>query len=282
MTTFLSSDDNKATYTQYHDQIIAKRFESPSPIRRHAHHAQYQAFVDLIPAGSTVLDSGCGEGVLSVLLAQKGCIVTGVDLSEPNIAACRSYALSQGVADRTQFLCGDAEKLPVPDQSFDYVVSSHVLEHVPDFSRGASELARVARKQVIIAIPTCLNPCAMVLLGQDKYWRFSRKTPFAFFSGLLQVCASFFAGEEGVNEGYAGRKDLIHIWRFPWKGKQAIEAGGLRVLRFRASSFIFPYFPFFLPVSRLLLRGCWLPVLRNFGYGTTYVCVPSSHPSSDD
>ena len=274
MTELLSAQENKAVYNQHHDHILDKRFHAASPIRRHAHHSQYQAFVDLIPAGSSVLDSGCGEGVLSVLLAKKGCIVTGVDLSEPNIAASKNYALQQGVADKTTFIVGDAEHLPVLDKSFDYVVSSHVLEHVPDFAKGASELGRVARRQVIAAIPTCLNPSAMVLLGGDKYWTFSRHTPYAFFWGLLQVLGALITNKEGVNEGYAGRKDLIHIWRFPWKGKKSIEAGGLRVIRYRGSSYIFPYLPFLVPVSMLLLKGCWLPVIRSFGYGTTYVCEP--------
>ncbi len=272
--TLASADENKRIYTTLHDKIVEKRFESDSPIRRHAHRTQYQAFVDLIPAGSTVLDSGCGEGTLSILLAKHGCIVTGVDLSEPNIEAAKKYAAEQGAGGSTTFLVGDAERLPAEDKSFDYVVSSHVLEHVPDFSQGAAELARVARVQVIAAIPTCLNPSAMVLLGGDKYWTVSRHTPYALFYGFLRVLGALVSGAEGVNEGYAGRMDLIHIWRFPRKGKQAIERGGLRVVRYRGSSYIFPYLPFLVPLSKLLLKGCWLPGLRNFGYGTTYVCEP--------
>lgn len=266
-------EQNKNIYAHFHDKILEKRVHSSSPIRRHAHHSQYQAFVDLIPAGSTVLDSGCGEGVLCVMLAQKGCIVTGIDLSEPNIEASRVYAKEQGVDDRTTFLVGDAEHLPVPDQSFDYVVSSHVLEHVPDFVQGVAELHRVARKQVIAAIPTCLNPSCWVLLAHDKYWQLSRKSLYALPLGFLRVLWALIAMREGVNEGYAGHPELIHIWRFPWRGKRLLEAGGLTVVGYRGSSYIFPYASFLLPLSKLLLKGCWLPVLRNCGYGTTYVCT---------
>lgn len=271
-----SADENKRLYSGHHDRIIEKRFESGSPIRRHAHRAQYQAFVDLVPTGATVLDSGCGEGVLSVLLAKKGCIVTGVDLSEPNILACKAYAEREGVADRTTFLVGDAEHLPVGDKSFEYVVSSHVLEHVPDFTAGAAELKRVATKQVIIAIPTCLNACAWVLLGGDKYWTISRRTPYAIVVGIARVLWALVTRAEGVNEGYAGHSELIHIWRFPRVGTARIEAAGLKVLRYRSSSFVFPYCGFLVPVSKLLLKGCWLPGLRNWGYGTTYVCDTGS------
>ncbi|HVW66382.1 MAG TPA: class I SAM-dependent methyltransferase [Candidatus Peribacteraceae bacterium] len=269
-----SATENKAIYTDLHDRIIEKRFQAQSPIRRYAHHTQYDAFIELIPPGSTVVDAGCGEGVLSVLLAKHGCIVTGIDLSEPNVAAAKKYAEEQGVADRTTFLVGDAENLPVADKSFDYAVSSHVLEHLPDFQKGAAELSRIAAKRVIVAIPTCLNPAATVLLGQDKYWSFSRRTPYAFFVGLWRIISHFVRGEEGVNEGYAGRSDLIHIWRFPWRGKERLNRANMRVINYRGSSYIFPYFPFLIPASKFLLTMRWWPVIRNLGYGTTYVCEP--------
>jgi ubiquinone/menaquinone biosynthesis C-methylase UbiE len=265
---------NKEIYQSLHDAIIAKRFESDAPIRRHAHRMQYQVFVDAIPAGSTVLDAGCGEGVLSVLLAQKGCIVTGFDISAPNIEAAKKYAASCGMGERISFLLGDTERIPVADRSFDYVVSSHVLEHVPDFVQGARELSRIAKKQVFIAIPTCMSLGAFVLLAHDKYWVFSRRSFFALPYGLLRVFAALLSGREGVNEGYEGRPELIHIWRFPWRGRRLIERGNLRVVRYGCSAIVFPYLTFLLPVSRFLERMAWLPFIRNFGHGTTYVCEP--------
>lgn len=274
--TLASADENKRIYSTLHDQIHSKRFNATSPIRRHAHAMQYQRFVDLVPPGSTVLDAGCGEGMLSVMLAKHGCIVTGVDLSEPNIEACKKYGADEGVSERVTFVVGDAEHLPAADRSFDYVVSSHVLEHLPDFVQGVREINRIATKGAVIAIPTCLNPSAMTLLGGDKYWSFSRRTPYAFFYGLFRVIVAFFTGEQGVNEGYAGRTDLIHIWRFPWRGKRLLQEGGLTVTSFRASSFILPYFSFLLPLTRFFERFLAAPVLRNFGYGTTYACVPST------
>jgi SAM-dependent methyltransferase len=272
--TLATPEQNKATYRSLHDAIIAKRFQSGSPIRRHAHRSQYATIVELIPAGSRVLDAGCGEGVLSVELAKKGCTVVGVDISEPNIAASKAYAASEGVAERTEFSTADIEHLPFPDKSFDYVVSSHVLEHVPDFVQAAKELNRVGRKCVITAIPTCLDFGAMVLLGGDKYWMLSRKSVYALPYGFLRVVWALCTGREGVNEGYEGDMSLIHIWRFPWRGRQLMEAGGLRVLRYGGSAVIFPYCSLLLPLSRLLERLVWLPLLRNVGYGTTYVCEP--------
>ncbi|MEQ1849561.1 MAG: class I SAM-dependent methyltransferase [Candidatus Peribacteraceae bacterium] len=269
-----SSERNKEIYTSLDDRIIEKRLSSPYPIRKHAHDMQWLAFVDRVPAGATVLDAGCGPGVLSIMLAEKGCIVTGADISEPNIEEAKKYAAMKGVGDRITFLTADIESMPFPNKSFDYVVSSHVLEHVPDFEKGAQELARIARKEVIIAIPTCLSLGAAALLGRDRYWVLSRRSLTAVPHGIIRILIALLTGEEGVNEGYEGRMELIHIWRFPWVGKKKIEAGGLNVTSYGCSATIFPYFSFLLPLSRVLEKLAWLPFFRNFGHGTTYVCTP--------
>lgn len=274
-----TADENRETYTHLHDDIIHKRYHSPYALRRYAHRRQWQIILDLIPERATVLDAGCGDGVLSVLLAKKGCIVTGVDISEPNIKAAKEHASEEGMSDNTHFLLGDIENIPVNDKSHQYVVCSHVLEHVPNFEKGVSELARIAQEKVIIAIPTCCNPCAMTLLGGDSYWVFSRHSLYALPLGFWKVCIAFLFGKEGVQEGYGGHGELVHISRFPWRGKQSIEKGGLQVDRYCASRMLlFPYVSFLLPLTRLLDCASWVRILRNFGHGTTYVCLP--HASS--
>jgi ubiquinone/menaquinone biosynthesis C-methylase UbiE len=269
----VSSEDNKAIYSSYADHIIQKRLESEYPIRRYAHHQQWQVIVDQIPAGATVLDAGCGEGVVSVMLAKKGCIVTGVDLSAPNIEQAKKYARAHNVS--ITFLVGDAEQLPVADRSFEYAISCHVLEHLPSFTKGASELARVVTKNAVVAIPTCLTLGGLALLGRDRYWVLSRRSLYAIPVGLVRVLLAFCTGQEGVNETYVGNPDLIHIWRFPWRGKQLLENGGLRIDRYGCSAIIFPYFSPLLILSKILKPLSWVPFFRNFGHGTTYVCSPT-------
>ncbi len=164
--------------------------------------------------------------------------------------------------------------MPFADKSFDYVVSSHVLEHVPDFPKGARELSRIARKEVVIAIPTCLSLGAMTLLGGDSYWTVSRKSLCALPYGMLRVLWALITGQDGVNEGYEGNMELIHIWRFPWKGKKTIEQGNLKVQSYGCSAIIFPYISGLLLLSRMLERMSWWKGVRNFGHGTTYICIP--------
>src|SRR5438132_8437423 len=77
---------------------------------------------DNVRAGSSVLDLGCGAGMLS-LLKRKGVTLTGVDLSrECSLAARRNgYDFTATT---------ELSKLPFPDDSFDYVVSLDVLVHI--------------------------------------------------------------------------------------------------------------------------------------------------------
>ncbi len=270
----------KQFYSNHADRIFEKRYNSPYPLRRYVHRQIYATTLKYIEAGQTVLDAGCGEGVLSILMAQQGAIVTGVDISAPNIMAARRAADEIGLADRLTFLQGDAENLPFPNGSFDVVVSSHVLEHLPDFHRGLSEIRRVMRHKAVISLPTCLNPCAWCLLGGDIYWRFTRRTPFGLPVGMARVLWAWLRREGGVDEGYAGNKSLPHVWRFPDTMRREIEAAGFKIEQFEAGTLAFPYLAQYLPASLSWIE--WLdrwkdcPGWRGWGFGATAVVIAAN------
>lgn len=268
------ADAIKGFYSSHADEILKKRFHAPEPLRRYAHRTQYEALLRLIPNGTSVLDAGCGEGVISLLLAEKGVPSTGVDLSQPNVEAARAEASLRNVSHLVTFVLGDAERLPFPDKSFDVIVSSHVLEHLPDFDEGARELTRVARTRVIVGLPTCLNLSAATILGGDHgFWKLSKKSAFALPWGIIRIIGNLF--KEGVQEGYAGEKDLPHVWRYPWVMRRRLsQATGWKIVRFEASTLIGPYFVSFLPFIRWLDRFRHLPLLRNLGYGSIAVLEP--------
>lgn len=260
----------KDFYATHPDRIWEKRFSSPDPIRRYAHITQYDAIIDHIKPGESVLDSGCGEGVIAILLAKRGIASTGSDISQPNIEHANELAKSQGVEALTTFVLGDAEHLPFPDKSFDVVISSHVLEHLPDFDQGFRELCRVARKRVIVALPTGLNGCAMALLGGDHgYWKLGKRSFVALPWGFLRVLFHVFG--EGVQEGYAGHDELPHIWRYPWVMRRRLQHPEWKRVSFEASTLVMPYFQFLLPLAKFLDRHRSAPILRNFGYGSIAV-----------
>jgi SAM-dependent methyltransferase len=93
----------------------------------------------------SVLDAGCGNGVLTNQLTQTGRIV-GVD---------RSFAALQWVRpDKCQ---SDLAALPFADNSFDALVSTEVLEHLPVFLYGQAldEMVRVTRRYLLVSVPYC-------------------------------------------------------------------------------------------------------------------------------
>lgn len=256
----------KDFYQTYGDRIVDKRLNSPYPLRRHAHRMGYESIARLVKPGETVLDAGCGEGVLSWYLAERGAVVTAMDISKPNLENAEAFLKKKGVLGRVRLVRGDAENLPFPDASFDWVVSSHVLEHLPDFDRGLSEIRRVTKRRAVVALPTCLNLAAASQLGGADFWRLSKRAVAALPWGLLRILINL--GREGVQEGYAGVGELPHVWRYPWVMRRRLEKGGFRIARFEAATLVLPYFAFLLPLVRLLDRFKHLPVLRNFGYGS--------------
>jgi SAM-dependent methyltransferase len=107
-----------------------------------------------LPAGARVVDLGCGSGVFTNLLRRRGYQCVGVDLS-PNLIAIARANFS-GIEFRT----GDIERLPFPDGSFDGVLLSGVLHHLPERSRCAAEVFRILRPggKFVAFDPNRMNP----------------------------------------------------------------------------------------------------------------------------
>lgn len=90
-----------------------------------------------------VLDVGCGTGVISLLLAEIGHDVTGVDLSEDMLERARAKARER---DRTvEFRTGDAESISDPADAYDAVTARHLVWTLPNPSAALREWRRVVR-----------------------------------------------------------------------------------------------------------------------------------------
>lgn len=122
------------TATAFHHHIaadFADKYRTHPSFRER--YAVWTALLDEhIRPGSRVLDLGCGSGVFSFFLAEKGCGVTGVDGAENMIALCQKTQRERGLLNLT-FHC---EHLPLPTQMIlaqqDAIISSSVLEYVDD------------------------------------------------------------------------------------------------------------------------------------------------------
>ncbi len=91
--------------------------------------------------GKQVLDVGCGGGILSESMAQRGAQVTGIDMGEAPLAVARLHQLESGVAVDYQRITAEALAEAKPE-TFDVVTCLEMLEHVPD---PASIIAACAR-----------------------------------------------------------------------------------------------------------------------------------------
>lgn len=81
--------------------------------------------------GKTVIDVGCGGGILSEELAKRGATVTGIDMGEAQLDAARLHAIESGLSIHYQQI--PAEQIAAKQAGqFDVVTCMEMLEHVPD------------------------------------------------------------------------------------------------------------------------------------------------------
>ena len=112
-----------------------------------------------------VLDLGCGAGTDSLVAAQmvgEQGHVTGIDMTNEMLAKARAAAALTGLTN-VDFVEGEAERLPFPDESFDVVISNGVIDLIPDKDAVFSELHRmlVAGGRMQIADVTIQNPVSV-------------------------------------------------------------------------------------------------------------------------
>lgn len=126
------------------------KYRDRSLILRYANRRFFQtidSLVDTLPHRS-LLDAGCGEGLILKLLATNGhasCI--GVDLDPARIALA-DQNLASGM-----LLVGNVEHLPVADDAFDLVLLLEVFEHVGDPAQALREVHRVTRRYLLASVP---------------------------------------------------------------------------------------------------------------------------------
>jgi SAM-dependent methyltransferase len=114
-----------------------------------------------LPAGSWVLDAGCGAGRhMGAAFRFKGVNVVGIDRSRKDadtanrLLNCMVHESEDGGGAKLVSV-SDITRLPFKDGSFDAVICSEVLEHIPDHRMAIAELIRVLKpgKSLVVSVP---------------------------------------------------------------------------------------------------------------------------------
>jgi len=125
-------------------------------------------------APESVLDVGCGEGVLTHEWAERlgdGRIV-GIDLEDEGLAAEWSARTRANLEYRVE----EATALSFSDDEFDVAAAIEVLEHVPDPETTVAEMARVAQRWLLVSVPR--EPLWRGLnMARGAYWGSLGNTP---------------------------------------------------------------------------------------------------------
>ncbi len=95
-------------------------------------------------AGKKVLDVGCGGGLLSEGMAERGAQVTGIDLSEKALGVARLHLLESGRSVDYRHISAESLAAEMPG-SFDVVTCLEMLEHVPDPASTVAACARLVK-----------------------------------------------------------------------------------------------------------------------------------------
>jgi 2-polyprenyl-3-methyl-5-hydroxy-6-metoxy-1,4-benzoquinol methylase len=125
-------------------------------------------------APSSVLDVGCGEGVLTLQWAERlgDRRVVGIDLDDPKLRA----EWDRRRRPNLEFRAEEATRLTFADDEFDLAAAIEVLEHVPEPEATLAEMARVARSHVLVSVPR--EPLWRGLnMARGAYWRELGNTP---------------------------------------------------------------------------------------------------------
>jgi len=207
--------------------------------------------------GTRVLDVATGHGNAALAAARRGAQVTAVDLVPELLEKGRARAAVEGLA--IEFGEADAENLPFPDASFDFVLSTFGVQFSPDHARAAAELVRVCRPGGRIGLAS---------------W-----TPHGFSTAYAAVLARYAPPSPAPSPYAWGTDDGL---RTLFGDDVASLYTGRRLFRYRSSTTSGPCrrcSPRRLPTAGSASPpSCTTPCARTTRRTTARSCCPSSTP----
>jgi 2-polyprenyl-3-methyl-5-hydroxy-6-metoxy-1,4-benzoquinol methylase len=152
------------------------KYGSANPLVRRVMQGFQRSLDELLERADpeSLLDVGCGEGVMVQRMAQRLQTrrVVGIDLEEASIQA----GWARHEAPNLEYRTMHGQELPFGQDEFDAVSAIEVLEHLPDPGDTLAQMARCARRHLLVSVPR--EPLWRVLnLARGAYWTHLGDTP---------------------------------------------------------------------------------------------------------
>ncbi|WP_083275509.1 mycofactocin oligosaccharide methyltransferase MftM [Pseudonocardia sp. HH130630-07] len=148
-----TADDPDEAWLAFYRNTLDALAGTPVPGGTNAETAPVHAMARSLAVGPDVLELGCCFGFLALQLARDGHRVTATDLTPGTVDLLTRVARPLGVGLTTRV--ADARSVPLPDRSADTVFAVHLVEHLDeaDGARVLTEMLRLARRRVVVAVP---------------------------------------------------------------------------------------------------------------------------------
>jgi demethylmenaquinone methyltransferase/2-methoxy-6-polyprenyl-1,4-benzoquinol methylase len=178
---FYSPGEQRAAKVSELFATVASRYDLINDVQSLGFHRVWKRrllrLADARP-GERALDLCCGTGDLAFALAKKGAQVVGLDFSEAMLKVALKKFEVQSSKFKVEFVRGDAQQIPFPENSFDLLTIGYGLRNLADLDVGLRDMLRVTRPGGRLVVLEFGKP-------DNSAWR-------AIYFGYLKFCLPIF------------------------------------------------------------------------------------------
>ena len=168
-----------------------------------------------IQPGMQVVDVGCGDGGYASFCGRMGANLTFIDIQEEKVSSLERLLLEEKYPGEFKGIVSECNPIPVQDNFADVVISTEVLEHVPDPKQLLGEMVRIGKEDAtfVLTVPDSRGEDLIKATAPDLYFRAPNHIQIFTsdeFEKLAQSC-----GLEVVSHRYVGAFWAI-FYLFQW------------------------------------------------------------------